>query len=654
MRNASMGLLGILALAGCSDAGTGTTFGGTGGGGIGISGGSSTLGAMCDYFARCPQEEFAFQVTSQAECTAALDFLLTCRIESEPDEYGIDQWSVSQVDVKVDPATLAACEAWLRAADCDAWRRVNEGPCGALGGSLGDDDDDDTYVPPPPAGEGESCQHSYSCQEGLLCVDFNGFEGYPSEEEQDLCRVCVEPGEPGDDCAVVACRWDEEVQARCDQATRRCVAAPTSGPCLDGYCANGFFCDAESETCMPRGAEGQECAEAKIYCAEGLHCSRGLGTCQPPEPDGSPCGQDKTCASEFCNGDLKDEDGNHGICDPGGFEGAPCDSDSGCRERNCEHSLKICIELRPDGAPCYKDFQCTSGFCDPLEQACGRRVGGQPCEVDQDCAGGHCDPGTSKCGLPDGADCWDPEDCQGGACESGECVTQSELGGPCNRDEECVSDRCWGGECKKACYTQDECDPGQWCDDWNARACLPLRDEGEYCEEPEACKSGWCSSSGQCGTKPGFGDPCEGDDCYPWGQCREGVCAAQPGPGQACQGYDACIPPYACIDGTCTRMSLQCRPAQKGELCTFFVACAEGLWCDVFNGFRCAPRAGVGDPCTLDWQCPTGTECSGTCVSVPKLKPPGEPCESDRECQSDYCSDSVCQAGYDAPECVMP
>ncbi len=623
---------------------------------VSISGGSAVLGAMCDYLARCPSDDFAISTANRGECIQTLDFLLTCRIDSTRDEYGQDEWTVTHIDVQADASALAACEAWLAASSCDAWASVNEGPCGVLGGSFGDGDDDDDHAQPPPPGEGESCERNYSCADGLVCVDYNGSPGYPTADERDLCRVCLRHGDLGEDCSVVSCRWDDEVQNICDPDTRKCVAAPSSGPCFNQACATGFYCESDTSTCVPRGSVGQECKESGLWCAQGLHCSRETGDCELPEADGASCHADSDCASGFCNGELLDANANEGLCDSGGHEGAPCASNKGCRTHNCEGSLLICIDERPDGAPCHKDFQCTTGYCDSLSATCGKRAGGRPCAADTDCRGGYCDPGALVCGYPDGHTCSDDDQCRGGGCSySHGCVTRSQIGGPCSSDDQCLSGRCWGGTCRQACSDTSECAPGQWCDDWDARACLPLREDGESCDEGgDACKSGFCSSAGQCGPKPQIGDPCAGDDCYPWGQCKGGVCVAQPGPGQACEGYDACIPPYACLDGRCTRMSFECGATTVGAPCTFFIACGAGLYCDPFNGFRCAQRKPEGSECLLDWECAKGTTCEGgTCVAIPPLKAQGEPCEDSDECQSDYCHD-VCQPVGGGPLCEMP
>lgn len=652
--------LSIFLALGCSPStGTGTTTGPgppvTGG--IGSQGGgSSVLSSLCSYLDRCPNDFFAFQAANQAECIQALDFLLTCRIDMEPDAWGVDQWTVTQVPVTVDSSQFAACAAWLNASSCNAWEDVNDGPCGVLGGSFNEDDGDNQPQPQLP-GEGESCENTYSCQEGLHCIDFNDSVGYPTREETDLCRVCVSPSGLGEDCSVVYCQWDETAETICDPVEFVCVTAPSAGPCVSSACATDYYCVADTEAgtdmCVRRGVQGQECAESALWCDEGLHCSRGLGTCELPEADGASCQQHASCVSGFCNRDLLDTSDIKGVCDSGGHEGFACATNNGCRGNNCESSLLVCIDRRADGDPCYKDYQCLTGHCDTARNVCGGQGGGAACQSDVDCSNGPCDTNTFLCGKPDGGSCSNDSDCQSGACPSGSCVTRAELGGSCNSDDQCFSDRCWGSICRVACYDTDECAAGEWCD-WDARACLPLAEDGTNCRDDESCKNGWCSSSDQCGTKPDIGDACSNEDCYPWGQCKGGICVAQPGPGEVCEGYDACLAPYACIDGTCTRMGLQCRAASLGERCTFFVACEDSLWCDPLQSFRCAQRAPTGGSCILDWACVQGNECDGgKCVPVPLLKADFEPCEYSQECVNDYCDDGICQPPGGV-QCVMP
>jgi hypothetical protein len=624
------------------------------------------LGALCDYVARCPDDAIPIDTRDRDACIQAVQFFATCQLDFSPDEYGIEQPSLIVRELAADRDALDSCQRWLEASECLDWERITDGPCSALwqslGESLGEGDDDDSADEQQVqrlAAEGESCERDYRCTEGLFCIDFNGSPGYPSTEETDLCPVCVGPAERGEDCNAVYCRYDDDVQLACDPETKRCIDLPTSGPCIDRRCAPGFYCDAERDSCLPFGTLGQECKVSEIPCGEGLHCSIESGNCTGPEPDGAACRtrSDDYCVSGFCNSELYDGRNDLGRCGQGGLEGDTCSDNGGCRGDNCDRTLQICIDLRPDGQPCFHDYQCSRRYCDTLTQQCGRRANGQPCADDSDCQRRNCDLESGLCGLPDGQQCNRDEDCQGGTCARDGCVTRQPVNGSCSRDEECISDRCWNDTCVSRCTDDAACGPDAWCEDRTRNICLPLRDDGESCGDAEnACRSGWCSTDGVCGKKPRIGDRCSGMlDCAPFGQCQNNVCVAKAGPGEPCQGYDGCIAPYVCLEGSCQKMSLQCRPAARGEQCTYFAVCEPSLFCSPFSGFTCEPRVAEGERCMLDWQCLRGLECDrGVCTPATLLKEDGQACEDSDECKSDNCDNGLCAPAGGMERCVMP
>ncbi len=180
--------------------------------------------------------------------------------------------------------------------------------------------------------EGESCDESPQCAEGLACRysdDYGSSRCVTPGEAGDDCRdrpcgedlwcdgtdVCRPPGEVGDSCDYVNCReglvcdsdlgWHcaepPSIGQSCDQgvcadgawcdfmtdpAAPTCVAAAANGEactghsrCTSGYCPAGF--------CLARPAEGEDCSELFI-CAAGLAC------------DGSVCRASITAGPAVC------------------------------------------------------------------------------------------------------------------------------------------------------------------------------------------------------------------------------------------------------------------------------------------------------------------------------------------------------------------
>lgn len=362
--------------------------------------------------------------------------------------------------------------------------------------------------------------------------------------------------------------------------------------CESESCREGLWCTPATldevagtvscQLCQALPGDGASCAESGT-CADGLYCRWDMAgaTCRPLVADGGACtGNNNECATGFCNPNTM-------ACDPGGNEGDPCGMTSDCRWG--AFCAGTCTPLRQNGGPCADDTQCVYTNCDEPTGTCGLPLGAT-CSSDWYCATGWCGPGAT-----------------GDVCQA-----RKADGSPCSEHVECQSEYCdySSGLCLDRCYGDEDCADGELCS-WDTQRCEPLRADGEYCQDEEECLSGWCNDSSQCAARPGVGDPCSGwGDCTPLGYCGpEGTCVAKHGPFEACEALDSCQEPYLCVEGHCRLMMLECRPATAGEMCTWLRVCDEASYCDLYDGFRCKARAGIGGSCSSTDQCVADAYC---------------------------------------------
>lgn len=122
-------------------------------------------------------------------------------------------------------------------------------------------------------------------------------------------------------------------------------------------------------------------------CFEAFECATPGSVCEPPEDpedDGKVLiTRVGTCKEPAKEGGDCSEDGSGGLCEEGTF---------------CDFQTEKCvaIELSPNGATCFDDSECESGFCNDTDVA-----------VDATCADL----------LADGAECFEDDDCQSELCE---------------------------------------------------------------------------------------------------------------------------------------------------------------------------------------------------------------------------------------------
>ena len=199
------------------------------------------------------------------------------------------------------PAELGSCTSTLaNGSACEIFERCELGyQCGA--------------------GEPQTCQLEYAakdepcgpfgCQDGLWCSDEASFPGV-CLEQASVDEACASPDSclPGSFCGP-----DEKCHP---------FEQPLGEPCLvfDVTCAQGLFCDRETETCQARRDDGQTCnpRAPTDSCRDGLFCaclsstcpavSSGHSTddvCQAQKENGQDCTEAYECAAGRCDDDGK-------------------------------------------------------------------------------------------------------------------------------------------------------------------------------------------------------------------------------------------------------------------------------------------------------------------------------------------------------------
>ena len=173
----------------------------------------------------------------------------------------------------------------------------------------------------------------------------------------------------------------------------------------------------------------------------------------------------------------------------------------------------------------------------------------------------------------------------------------------------------------------DEWLEGDWCNDSGSRECA----SGLFCSPEHVDASGPALMCSACVSLPALGEPCQLSS----GQCAEGhfcstdqLCAASFGDGESC------VEDVECLSRFCHDATLRCDPAgQTDTSCVLDVDCRQGLVCDEATA-ACRSPSGNGEPCLRDLEC-TEAPChlaTGTCGL-----PVGAPCGTSDECATDWC-----------------
>lgn len=355
----------------------------------------------------------------------------------------------------------------------------------------------------------------------------------------------------------------------------RCVDGQINGAETDTDCGGGTC-----GTCM----NGQSCTIASD-CMSGV-CSG--GTCQAPAcGDGVVNGAESCdfndpatpCCSTSCNGTAPSTQTCGADPDGTGCLAAPLCDGAGQAPANCQAA-----QNEPAGTLCTDN----GVFCDGVEacDAGGSCVSpGDPCagpDGDGDCAES-CDEGADACTGPDptGSTCDDGLWCNGAdTCNaSGQC--SQHVGDPCPGPD-------GDGDCAESC---DESVDMCTLNDGLGQAC----DDGLFCNGADTCDGG-----GMCATHAGDPCPAPGGDADCNQSCDEGVdmCTAYDGDGAACDDGLFCNGPDSCLGGTCsTSVGDPCPGPDNDPNCN--ESCDETAdACTAYDGDGAACMQGMSTMCS--------------------------------------------------------
>ncbi len=409
--------------------------------------------------------------------------------------------------VRVDQDAVAECATLIRTAMCNEPPAEPPPPIEGCNPAI-----------PEPLPEGTACDRivvglgregatCYSGMGSLECAE--GFVCLRSVPELGLVSACGEPQQEGE-----ACFHDEECaqDLYCSLADGRCrVPMPLMQTCsysdpsdlspspdtLLVRCEPNLTCSPFGETCVGPCARGSLCV-ADIHCDEdaGLFCMDGF--CDTPRSAGQPCQIDEHCQPGLtCDPDPLRE----GLfCTPLFGDGAPCFQDDECLSGYCDTT--VCAPKKANNQPCatLDHNSCLSGFCSPTATTCQPQVappGACPTGLNEQCMNGRCSLATGNCValLSDGMVCLSGNDCLSDMCIGGRCGTRPVADGqPCDSAIDCESNFC-----------SLETSPGT-CES-------PPLPNGRLCTADDQCESGVCflasgATDATCRTGAGAGSPC--------------------------------------------------------------------------------------------------------------------------------------------------
>jgi hypothetical protein len=221
---------------------------------------------------------------------------------------------------------------------------------------------------------------------------------------------------------------------------------------------------------------------------------------------------------------------------------------------------------------------------------------GEACTIDEECISQQCSSGGN-----------------GNSCIMGSCIgdvapvfTQAAIGQPCGGSSGCVA--------------------GAYCDSLTDE-CAALKTMGATCTLANECAYGLScvgtTGARTCGTLPSVGE-----DCSTGGQCRD--------EGTYCK-YDS-------LTGlsTCTQVGVAMATCTSTSQCSPYYPCN-------FTAGQCTKGPGLGESCGSAQCFDAGTYCDISTAMCTALKSNGAMCNSDSECTSDFCDQSLA-----SPLCAMP
>ena len=166
----------------------------------------------------------------------------------------------------------------------------------------------------PLSTEGEICNNSLECEEGLYC-------------DKGVCHKAPDKGEN----------------------------------CADGiYCGKSLICSITDNLCIEPPVKGENCGlsrEGFMVCDEGYSCIEGV--CKDIPNTGMECGSDFKCV-EGAGCDFKD---NGSFCDSLRDEGEPCLNDHICKSQYyCNFEENKCRRRLDRGSSCKYGNECLNGL----------------------------------------------------------------------------------------------------------------------------------------------------------------------------------------------------------------------------------------------------------------------------------------------------
>jgi hypothetical protein len=497
-----------------------------------------------------------------------------------------------------------------------------------------------------------SCSDSSQCAQGYTCV-------------AGVCRVSGgQPCNTNADCASMNCVDGVCCNEKCDGLCERCNLPNAIGTCTaipagsdpDNECAEQL-----PSTCGQTGACSGMRGACQLYpagtvcqpqsCTAGLQVNTrtcdGSGTCQTPVP------ASVTCAPYVCNATTQ-------ACFTSCASDAECVSGFGCAAGG------VCKKL--NGQMCGNDLECKSGFCTD-NVCCEARCHGVCEKCNQQNRLGFCDAvpagmdPDNECASQDASTCGTTGVCNGNrACERWAAGTvcqaafcsgnTSNLADTCNGAGTCVDQgtrdcapytcNSANGLCRTSCSTSADCIAGYEC---TGGACKKSR--GQPCLVDGECATGFCTDNVCCDARCngvcekcnragrlGFCDP------VPAGEDPDNECAQDPV--ATCQRNGACSGARSCAlyaSGTvCNPAACSGNVSNLADTCNGAGTCVDSGQQDCFP-FVCNASTGLcKTSCSGDADCQSGYQCTGsTCKKVR-----GQPCTTDAECASGFCTDNVC------------
>lgn len=267
---------------------------------------------------------------------------------------------------------------------------------------------------------------------------------------------------------------------------------------------------ADYGVCRGRGENGAPCYANKDCtsnnCVE-TYEKGGIKRCTPQNGEGKGgeyCYHDDQCESRKCVACWgTDKCFDPGICEPKLGNGARCEWNETCQSDYCDDGR--CAPPKGTGQGgeyCHNDDHCESRFC-----KCPTGYDGKFCKYwGNDYYMNKFGHGTCLARDKNGAPCNRNEECESEYCDSGKCAPKpgtGESGKYCHRDEHCQSDFCISGKCYQladlgdVCRKNAECESGYCADTllgggWGRCARDRGGKSGEYCHHDNHCASGEC------------------------------------------------------------------------------------------------------------------------------------------------------------------